>query len=36
MYSVGAWEYAKTKKITRLHKSENDVVMSRYKAGSIW
>jgi deoxyribonuclease-1 len=35
-YPVDAWECARTKKITRLQKSENDVVMSRCKAGSIW
>ncbi|MFQ3266109.1 MAG: deoxyribonuclease-1 [Colwellia sp.] len=36
MYPVDAWECARTKKITRLQKSKNDVVMSRCKAGSIW
>lgn len=36
MYPVDAWECARTKKITRLQKSENDVVMSRCKAGGIW
>ncbi|MFT4871704.1 MAG: deoxyribonuclease-1, partial [Colwellia sp.] len=36
MYPVDAWECARTKKITRLQKSKNDVVMSRCKTGSIW
>jgi deoxyribonuclease-1 len=36
MYPVDVWECARTKKIIALQKSDNDVVMSRCNAGSIW
>jgi deoxyribonuclease-1 len=36
MYPVDAWECTRAKKITRLQKNKNDVVMSRCKAGGIW
>jgi deoxyribonuclease-1 len=36
MHPVDAWECDRAKKITRLQKSENNVVMSRCKAGGIW
>ncbi|MFT7007662.1 MAG: deoxyribonuclease-1 [Colwellia sp.] len=35
-YPVDAWECARAKKITRLQKNDNNVVMSRCKAGGIW
>jgi deoxyribonuclease-1 len=35
-HPVDAWECARAKKITRLQKNENSVVMSRCKAGGIW
>jgi len=36
MHPVNSWECARTKKISTLQKSDNDVVMSRCDAGSIW
>jgi deoxyribonuclease-1 len=36
IHPVDAWECARAKKITRLQKNENNVVMSRCKAGGIW
>jgi deoxyribonuclease-1 len=35
-YPVDAWECARAKKITHLQKNDNNVVMSRCKAGGIW
>jgi len=36
MYPVDAWECARAKKISKLQKSQNSVVMSRCNASGIW
>ena len=36
MYPVDQWECTRAKKITRLQQNNNEIVMSRCKAGNLW